>query len=97
MNSHEVLDILSRHKPEIARRFGVDDLAIFGSVARNESRVGSDLDVLVVFTNRPNFDRFMDLKFYLEDLLGLAVDLVTDAALRREIRPSVEREALRVP
>ncbi|HEY5312791.1 MAG TPA: nucleotidyltransferase family protein [Pirellulales bacterium] len=97
MNSQEVLRILSQHKPEIQRRFGVDDLAIFGSVARGESRQTSDLDVLVAFKNRPSFDGYMDLRFYLEDLLGVAVDLVTEKALRRELRDTIEREAIHVP
>jgi predicted nucleotidyltransferase len=97
VTSKDVLQVLSQHKREIQRRFAVDDLAIFGSVARDESHPGSDLDVLVRFQNRPDFDRFMNLKFYLEDLFGVVVDLVTEKALRREIRSSVQREAIHVP
>ena len=97
MTSKDVLQVLSQHKPEIQQRFAVDDLAIFGSVARDESHPGSDLDVLVTFQNRPDFDRFMNLKFYLEDLLRVMVDLVTESALRHEIRSLVQREAIHVP
>jgi predicted nucleotidyltransferase len=74
----------------------VEDLAVFGSVARDEAGPGSDVDVLVRFSGRATFDGFMDLKFYLEDLVGLRVDLVTQKALRRELRPEVEREAVHV-
>jgi predicted nucleotidyltransferase len=97
MTSKDVLQVLSQHKLEIQQKFAVEDLAIFGSVARDEIHPGSDLDVLVTFQDRPDFDRFMNLKFYLEDLFGVAVDLVTDKALRHELRASVEREAIHVP
>jgi predicted nucleotidyltransferase len=59
VTSKDVLQVLSQHKPEIQQRFAVADLAIFGSVARDESQAGSDLDVLATFQNRADFDRFM--------------------------------------
>ncbi len=97
MNRHEALRLLTRHKTEICGRFGVRDLAIFGSVARNQARPESDVDVLVSFQGRADFDRFMDLKFYLEELLGVSVDLVTENALRPQLRPAINREAIHVP
>jgi predicted nucleotidyltransferase len=97
MNPQDVLTLLSAQRAEIYRRFGVRDLAIFGSVARREARPDSDLDVLVDFEGRPDFDRFMGLKLYLEELLGVRVDLVTQRALRPEIRLQVDREAIHVP
>jgi predicted nucleotidyltransferase len=54
------------------------------------------VDLLVEFDEAPTFDRFMDLKFFLEDLLSRRVDLVTRAALRPGMRPAIEREAVRV-
>lgn len=71
-------------------------LALFGSVARNEAGPDSDVDLLVTFAAPPTFDRFMDLKFYLEDLLGRRADLVTAAALKPRLKAIVEREAIRV-
>jgi predicted nucleotidyltransferase len=77
-------------------RFGILSLSLFGSVARDEAEVTSDVDVLVEFPAPPTFDQYMGLKFYLEDLLQCKVDLVTRRALREGIRPYVEKEALRV-
>jgi predicted nucleotidyltransferase len=62
----------------------------------DEALDSSDLDVLVEFKGKVTFDRYMDLKFYLEDLLGVSVDVVTKKILRDEIQATVEQEAIRV-
>ncbi len=96
MNRTQVLALLARHKPELVRRFGVTDLALFGSTARDAARESSDVDVLVSFDGPATSDRYFGVQFYLEDLLGRPVDLVTDKALRPELRPYIEREAIHV-
>ncbi len=95
MRRDEVLALLRAHQEEIDR-FGVRSLALFGSVARDEAGPGSDVDMLVEFEEPLTFARYMDLKFYLEDLFGTRVDLVTVGGLRREVRPYVERDLIRV-
>lgn len=87
---------LSGHRAELEARFGVRRLALFGSAVRGELTVTSDVDMLVEFEGRATFGRFMDLKFYLEDLLRRPVDLVTTNALRPELRPAIEAEAIDV-
>ncbi len=82
--------------PEMKRRFGVRDLALFGSASRNTAGSESDIDILVAFDGPATSSRYFGLQFYLEDLLGRPVDLVTDKALRPELRPFVEREAIHV-
>ena len=77
-------------------RLNVLSLWMFGSYARGTNTTASDIDLLVEFTGRATFDRFMDAKLFLEDLLGTRVDLVTSKALRPEMRPTIEREAVRV-
>jgi predicted nucleotidyltransferase len=96
MHRDEILTILRQHRAEI-QGFGVKSLAIFGSVARDEATSDSDVDLLVEFEKKVTFDRYMNLKFYLEDCLGIKVDLVTQKMLRPQIRKTVEKEALRVP
>jgi uncharacterized protein len=91
----QVTAVLHENAAAIAR-FGVVSLSVFGSVARNEARLDSDIDMLVDFEGHATFDRYMGLKFYLEDLLGRKIDLVTRKALRSELRSSVELEAIRV-
>lgn len=96
MRKDEVLKLLIQHKPELIRRFGITDLALFGSTARDEARADSDIDVLVSFDGPATSKRYFGVQFYLEDLLGSPVDLVTDKALRSELRPYVEASAIHV-
>ena len=81
---------------EARRRFAVRDLAVFGSVARGDASAASDLDVLVDFEGAATFDGYMGLKLFLEDSLGVKVDLVTRAALKPRLRARIEAEARRV-
>ena len=96
MRRAEALAILKGHAGELTRRFRIRDLTLFGSVARDEATEDSDVDVLVEFDGPATFDRFMDLKFFLEEILSARVDLVTRAALRPRVRPVIDREAIRV-
>ena len=96
VNRADTLALLTRHKPELQRRFGVLRLALFGSRARESAREGSDADILVAFDGPASSARYFGVQFYLEDLLGCSVDLVTEAALRAELRPFVERDAISV-
>lgn len=77
-------------------RFGVKSLELFGSLARDEAHATSDVDILVEFEETPTFDRYMGLKFYLEDLLGIKVDLVEKAMLHFSIHSTVEGEVIPV-
>ena len=95
MRRDEVLKILDEHRSQV-NKFGVKSLAVFGSVARDEARSDSDVDVLVEFDPPPTFERYMDLKFYLEELLGCTVDLGTPSTLKPRIRPRIQAEALYV-
>jgi hypothetical protein len=96
MNRDQTLQLLAQHKSELSRRFGVVRLSLFGSQSRNEATTASDIDLLVSFDGPATSRRYFGLQFYLEDLLGRPVDLVTDKALRPELRPYVEREAISV-
>ena len=96
MDRTRALELLTQSKPILAKRYGVIQLALFGSTARNAARPGSDIDLLVFFDGPATSDRYFGVQFYLEDLLGCPIDLVTDKALRAELRPFIEREAVRV-
>jgi predicted nucleotidyltransferase len=92
MDRRHTIELLTRSMPELRDRFGVTRLALFGSMVRDAAGPGSDVDVLVAFDGPATSARYFGLQFYLEDLLGRPVDLVTERALRPELRPAIERE-----
>ena len=96
MTKNQVLTILRRIKPELTEYFGVIRLALFGSTARGEATPNSDIDIIVSFDGPATSKRYFGVQFLLEDILGQPVDLVTEKAIRKELRPYIEREAINV-
>ncbi len=96
MTREEIITVLRSRREEIRQRFSVRSLSLFRSVARGEARHDSDIDMLVVFEGKPTFDAFTDLQFYLEDLLDTRADLVTNNALRPQVRQVTEGELVDV-
>ena len=96
MNRARAIELLTASKPVLSARYGVTGLALFGSTVRDAAGEDSDVDVLVAFDGPATSQRYFGVQFYLEDLFGRTVDLVTEKALRPELRPFVEKEALHV-
>ena len=94
INREEVIAVLKSNRTTI-KRFSVKSLALFGSAARNRLGKKSDVDVLVQF-EQPTWENYIGLKFYLQDLLGRDVDLVTPKGLKPAVRSSVEKDLLYV-
>lgn len=95
MTRHDITSQLQARDKDL-RLLGVRSLALFGSHARGTATPQSDVDVLVEFEGSSTFDRYMDVKLFLEDLLGSRVDLVTRSSLKPRMRDVVEAEAIRV-
>ena len=93
MEREQVITTLRRRKRQL-KKFGVRSISIFGSIARNEARKNSDIDLLVEFDKSVGLFEFARLKMYLEEALGRKVDLVTPEALRHELRDAILREAI---
>jgi predicted nucleotidyltransferase len=96
MKLTSVVEFLRMNRSQITD-YGVASLAIFGSVARDEAGDHSDLDLLVNFVGKATFDRYMELKFFLEDSLGVKVDLVTESSLKEPYKSAILSEAIYVP
>ena len=92
----DILLLLSRHRVALAQRFGAQQLALFGSAARDELRDDSDVDVLVDFSGPASYDAYFGLKDCLESLLGRRVDLVTRKGLKPRARLRVEQDLILV-
>ncbi len=96
MKRTEALKLLSESKPVLIARYGVKQIGLFGSTVRNSAQNGSDIDILVSFEGPATSERYFGVQFYLEDLFGAPVDLVTDKALRSELRQFIEKETVHV-
>jgi predicted nucleotidyltransferase len=93
----EVLSAIRNHAPHL-HDVGVRRCGVFDSFVRQQSTLHSDVDVLVEFeAGKKTFDNFMHLAFFLEDLLGRPVDLVTLESLSPHIGPHILREVEYVP
>jgi len=95
MLRQDIIDTLRAHQSELRER-GVKSLALFGSVARNESQPDSDVDLLVEFDGPIGMFHFLRVRRHLSQLLQRKIDLVTRPALREEMRESILREAVDV-
>ena len=95
MTRRTIISRIRKHRAHL-EKLGVKSLSIFGSVARGEERPDSDVDILVEFKGRATFDRYMDTKFYLEELLGRKVDLVTPKAIKPGMRPYIMQDLVHV-
>jgi len=90
----KILALLKSRRRRL-KKFGVHSLSIFGSIARDQARKNSDVDILVDFEKPVGLFEFARLQLYLEEVLGRKVDLVTPEALRKELRDDILREAIR--
>ena len=96
LNREDVLELLRQHKPIMKERFGVSEISLYGSFARDEGTEKSDIDVVVKFGVKPTFRSYFGAQIYLEDVFGRSVDLARMHELRKEIRPNVERDLINV-
>src|SRR3989339_2108917 len=89
----EIIRTIGKVRNELSSRFTVQRIGVFGSFARGNAGSGSDVDILVEL-KEPTFDHYMDLKFYLEDILGRSVDLVLHDAIKPRLKPIIEQEVV---
>ncbi len=96
MKRDEALKILAANRERLLKDFSVKSLSIFGSVARDEAKEASDIDVLVEFEEGTSVGLFLFIRLmhFLQDILGCKVDLATPDALRKEMREEILREAI---
>ena len=92
----ELLKILRNELPYLRKNFNVKCIGLFGSYARSEQRIGSDVDILVEFSKPVGFFKFVELEDYLSKKLGVKVDLVTPDALKPAIKPRIMQEVVYV-
>ncbi|MFQ5978430.1 MAG: nucleotidyltransferase family protein [Candidatus Heimdallarchaeota archaeon] len=95
MLTQEAILLKLEENSDSIRRFGVQKIGLFGSFAKREAEPDSDIDFFVEFEEgKKTFDNYMDLKFFLEDLLDRHIDLVTRPALKADLEATITRSIL---
>ena len=84
--------------PVLKKNFSVKTLELFGSFVRGEQTEKSDLDVLVTFSEPNNVDlfKFIELRLFLKDNLGVDVDLIEKDTLKPRLKGQILEEAIKV-
>jgi len=93
MDKNDILRVIREIHPELAGRFTVRRIGVFGSFAKDVEGPESDVDIIVELAE-PTFDHYMDLKFHLEEVLKCPVDLVMADTVKPRIKPIIEREVI---
>jgi predicted nucleotidyltransferase len=93
LNRDLISETLRQYKPILREKYFVSKIGFFGSFARDEQRDESDLDILVEF-NQPVGFEFIDLKYKLEDIFKIKIDLVTPEALKPQIKENILKEVI---
>jgi len=96
-NKEQLIAVISKNRSTLAERFGVSDIAVFGSYIHGTQHRGSDIDILVELNREDKtFDNYMELKFFLSRVTGGKVDLVLKDAIRKELKQKLLAEAVYV-
>jgi len=97
MKTEEITEFLAIHKDEMAQRFGVVKIGLFGSYARGEADDHSDIDIAIEMdADQKNLHNFLAFKRHLETTFGKKVDIGIESTLKSEARKTIEKEIIYV-
>lgn len=96
IDANQIRLIILERKDEIREKFKAEVLGIFGSYARGEEKRGSDIDFLVRFGEGATLLNLVGLGYYLEDLFGIPVDVVSERALHPMMKDDVLKELVSI-
>ena len=88
----EIKQLLAQHKPMLVKKYHISRLGIFGSYVRGEQHAASDLDVLIDYDDAPTLLTLIELEYYLSDVMGMKVDLVTTKGIKRQLKERIFNE-----
>ena len=94
--TEEIIELVRNLKKEIEHKYKAEIIGIFGSYARGEQREGSDVDILVKFHKGATLFDLVGLSIFLEEKLGIPVDVVSQNAVKNELKERIYQEVVRI-
>lgn len=91
---NEIKKNLSKQKSFLKKKYNVSRLGIFGSYVRGDQRQESDLDVLIDYEVTPSLITLIELEYYLSEVIGLKVDLVTTKGIKSQLKDYIIKEVV---
>lgn len=95
-NTAQILNILSAKKKDLEKRYPISEMALFGSYARGDYNLHSDIDILVDFSDRIDGFDYIRIAHELEDAFTHKIDLVSRQAIKEGYLPFVEKNLIHV-
>ena len=96
MTKMEILSFLKEHREELRQKFGVEKIGLFGSYARDNARIDSDIDIAVEIKSQNSFRSFFSLLYFLEDGLKNKIDLGIEHSLKPIAKQRILKEIIYV-
>ena len=91
-----VIEVLKELESLIRDRYKAEIIGIFGSFVRDEQKPASDVDLLVKFLEGASLFDYVGLADFLEDKLDINVDIVSERAVREELRDYIYAEVVKI-
>lgn len=95
-NTHQILKILESQKRELAKRYPISEMGLFGSYARGDYNEHSDIDILVDFNERIDGFDYIKIAHHLEDAFMQKIDLVSRKGVKAKYISFVENHLIHV-
>ncbi len=97
MTQNEIVDFLATHKAELRQAYGVQEIVLFGSYARQTALEDSDIDIAVELNDdKKTLTNFFGLKRYLEDQLGKRIDLGIKGTMKPIVSKAAQKDMIYV-
>jgi predicted nucleotidyltransferase len=94
MNKTDILNLLREYKKELQTNFGIQEIALFGSYARDEQHKDSDIDLVIIKIDKKDYFNRIQAKYFLEEKLKKKVDLGYFDTIRNFLKKRIEKELI---
>jgi len=94
--NREIIEKLRKLKPVLKEKFGIEEIGVFGSVARGEDTEKSDIDIVILKAKEKDYFKRIYAKYFLEENLNKKVDLGYYDSIRKIIRKHIDKDLINV-